>query len=164
MILVAYASKNGSTREVALVIAGVLSADGHRVHLRNASEVRDIDSYAGVVVGGSIYVGRWHPDALEFLESHGDGLTERPLAVFALGPRSLTDAEVAQSRAQLDSSLAKVPEVEPATVAIFGGVVDPAKLRCPFNRLPASDARDWTAIREWATEASSLFAAQAVPL
>jgi menaquinone-dependent protoporphyrinogen oxidase len=163
-VLVAYASKLGSTREVAEVVAGVLSAEGHHVDFRHVTEVRDLDSYAGVVVGGSIYVGRWHPDALEFLELHSDGLTERPLAVFALGPRRLTDAEVAQSRAQLDSSLAKVPQVTPATVAIFGGVVDPTKLSCPFNRLPASDARDWTAIREWAAEASSLFEAQAVPL
>lgn len=164
MILVAYASKLGSTREVAEVIAGVLSAQGHDVDLSHVTDVRDLGSYSGVVVGGSIYVGRWHPDALEFLELNSDGLTERPLAVFAMGPRSLTDAAVAQSRAQLNSSLAKVPEVKPATVAIFGGVVDPTKLSCPFNRLPASDARDWTAIREWAAEASSLFAAQAVPL
>ncbi len=163
-ILVAYASRLGSTGEVAEVIARVLSADGHRVDLRNAAEVVELDSYDGVVLGGSIYVGRWHPDALDFLELHSDGLTELPVAIFALGPRSLTPTEVAQSRAQLESSLTKVPEVVPATVAIFGGVVDPTKLSCPFNRLPASDARDWTAIRAWAAEASSLFAAQAVPL
>ena len=163
-ILVAYASKRGSTAEVAGAIARVLSADGHRVDLRSAAEVDDLDSYAGVVLGGSIYVGRWHPDALDFLELHSDGLTELPVAIFAMGPRSLSDIEVAQSRAQLDSSLAKVPDVTPATVAIFGGVVDPTKLRCPFNRLPASDARDWAAIRAWAAEASRLFAAQAVPL
>jgi menaquinone-dependent protoporphyrinogen oxidase len=159
MILVAYASKNGSTREVAEAIAGVLSADGHAVDFRSAAEVGDLKSYSGVVLGGSIYVGRWHPDALAFLKRHTDGLAELPVAIFALGPRSLT--EVAQSRAQLDTSLAQVPDVTPATVAIFGGVVDPTKLSCPFNRLPASDARDWTAIRTWA---ASLFAAQAVPL
>jgi menaquinone-dependent protoporphyrinogen oxidase len=162
MILVAYASKNGSTREVAEAIAGVLHANGHAVDFRSAAEVSDLKFYSGVVLGGSIYVGRWHPDALAFLKRHTDGLAELPVAIFALGPRSLT--EVAQSRAQLDTSLAQVPDVTPATVAIFGGVVDPTKLSCPFNRLPASDARDWTAIRDWAAEASSMFAAQAVPL
>jgi menaquinone-dependent protoporphyrinogen oxidase len=164
MILVTYASKNGSTHEVAEVVAGVLHANGHAVDFRTASEVDDLDFYSGVVLGGSIYVGRWHPDAVDFLELHSDRLTELPVAVFAMGPRSLTDTEVAQSRAQLESALAKVPDVTPAMVAIFGGVVDPTKLGCPFNRLPASDARDWTAIRTWAAEASSLFAAQAVPL
>ena len=41
MILVAYASKLGSTREVAEVIAGVLSAQGHDVDLSHVTEVRD---------------------------------------------------------------------------------------------------------------------------
>jgi menaquinone-dependent protoporphyrinogen oxidase len=62
MILVAYASKNGSTREVAEAIAGVLHANGHAVHFRSAAEVSDLKFYSGVVLGGSIYVGRWHPE------------------------------------------------------------------------------------------------------
>jgi hypothetical protein len=44
------------------------------------------------------------------------------------------------------------PELEPQTVAIFGGVIDPGELRWPFNRMKPSDARDWSAIRAWATE------------
>ena len=28
--------------------------------------------------------------------------------------------------------------------------MDPGKLRFPFDRMPATDARDWTAIRTWA--------------
>jgi hypothetical protein len=48
------------------------------------------------------------------------------------------------------SALAKIPEVEPRSVTVFGGVVDPAKLRFPLSRLPASDARDWDAIDDWA--------------
>src|SRR5207248_7073318 len=46
----------------------------------------------------------------------------------------------------------KGPEVEPRSVAVFGGVVDPAKLRFPLSRLPASEARDWDAIDEWADQ------------
>ena len=53
---------------------------------------------------------------------------------------------------------AKTPTVRPALVAIFGGVVDPTKLRFPFNRLPATDARDWDAIRQFAEQAGRLFA------
>jgi Flavodoxin domain len=39
-----------------------------------------------------------------------------------------------------------------AAVAIFGDVVDPAKLGFAFKRLSAPDARDWDAIRAWASE------------
>jgi hypothetical protein len=34
----------------------------------------------------------------------------------------------------------------------FGGVVDPARLRFPFNRLSAADTRDWDAIESWEAE------------
>ena len=56
------------------------------------------------------------------------------------------------ARKQLDHALEKTPELEPVAVAIFGGVVDPDKLRFPFSHMPASDARDWDAIRAWADE------------
>jgi hypothetical protein len=41
-------------------------------------------------------------------------------------------------------------------MTIFGGAVDPAKLRWPFNRMPASDARDWQAIDAWADAVAAL--------
>ena len=38
----------------------------------------------------------------------------------------------------------------PHFVTVFGGVVDPEKLRFPFNHMPKSDARDWSQIEAWA--------------
>jgi hypothetical protein len=48
--------------------------------------------------------------------------------------------------------------VTPTLIASFGGVVTPQSLWFPFNRLPASDARDRDAIRQFAEQAGSLFA------
>lgn len=56
------------------------------------------------------------------------------------------------ARTQLDKALSKTRELEPRSVAVFGGVIDPSKLRFPLNRLPASDARDWDAIDAWVEE------------
>jgi menaquinone-dependent protoporphyrinogen IX oxidase len=83
-----------------------------------------------------------------------------PVAVFAMGPLTLEDKDVLDARHQLDGALAKVPDIEPIAVAIFGGVIDPAKLRFPFNRMPATDARDWAAIRDWADEIASVLSAR----
>jgi menaquinone-dependent protoporphyrinogen oxidase len=157
-VLVAYASKHGSTREVAEAIAGALAERGYTVEVRSAHEVTSVEPYAAVVVGGALYTGRWHRDARVFLARHRHALAERPVAVFGMGPRTLADAEVAGSRKQLDRALAAVPEVPPASVAIFGGVVDPSQLRFPFSRMPASDARDWDAIEAWATLVADRFA------
>jgi menaquinone-dependent protoporphyrinogen oxidase len=162
-VLVAYASKHGSTREVAEAIAETFLEHGLGVELREAPSVADVESYDAVLLGGALYTGRLHPDARRFLRRHRAGLAQRPLAVFAMGPRTLAENEIAGSRHQLDRALAQVAELEPAAVAIFGGVVDPAKLRFPFNRMPASDARDWDAIHAWADEVAAAFATSPVP-
>jgi menaquinone-dependent protoporphyrinogen oxidase len=151
-VLVAYATKARSTREVADVVARTLREHGLEADLRPATEVGTLAPYGAVVLGTALYTGRVHRDARRFLRSHREQLAERPLAVFAMGPKTFDDAEVAASRAQLDRALASYPELRPGPVAIFGGVVEPAKLRFPFNRIPASDARDWDAIRAWADE------------
>lgn len=154
-LLIAYGSKHGSTQEVAEAIARRLRMAGLEVHLSPAAEVGDVTSYEGVVLGGALYFGCWHPDAARFFAEHRHEFAERPPAIFAVGPRTADAHGLAESRAQLDKALAKIPEVEPRLVAVFGGVVDPAKLRFPFNRLPASDARDWDAIDEWADDLAS---------
>jgi menaquinone-dependent protoporphyrinogen IX oxidase len=62
-----------------------------------------------------------------------------------------------------DKELAKFPWLIPAAIAIFGGTFDPEKLTFPHNLLPAlknmpaSDVRDWTAIRAWASNLAAQF-------
>jgi menaquinone-dependent protoporphyrinogen oxidase len=155
----AYASKKGSTAEVAIFTGKRLREQGLVVDVRRAAEVEDLAFYEGVVLGGSLYFGRWHDDARAFLNRFRTALSDRPLAVFALGPKTASEPDLAESRAQLDRALG---DAEPTTVAVFGGVIDQEKLRFPFNRLPASDARDWTAIAVWADEIAPLVARQEV--
>jgi menaquinone-dependent protoporphyrinogen oxidase len=157
MILVAYGTKHGSTRDVANAVAETLEELGLDVDTLPAARVNDLSPYAGVVIGGAIYMGRWHPDAAEFLERYRHALATMPVAVFGMGPRTMEEHDVEESRSQLIKALTKVPEVDPFAVAVFGGVIDPHALRFPFNRLSASDARDWDAIREWATEVAGAF-------
>jgi menaquinone-dependent protoporphyrinogen oxidase len=156
-LLLAYATKHGSTQEVAESIAKTLAASGHEVDVRAAADVRDLGGFDGVILGGALYMGRWHGEAVGFLERHRDALATIPIAVFAMGPHTLADKDVAASRLQLDKALAKVPDVSPSAVAIFGGVVDPTTLRFPLSRMHASDARDWQAIAAWADDVAAIF-------
>ena len=156
LILIAHATKKGSTHEVAEAIRDVLTGYGLRVDVVAARDVSSLDGYAGVVLGGALYFGRWHAAAGSFLRRLSDELSDLPLAVFAMGPTTLDDEQVAGARAQLEAALEKAP-VTPDFVAIFGGVVDPTKFRFPLNRMPATDARDWDAIHGFADQAASLF-------
>lgn len=167
-ILVGYATRYGSTREVAEAIAATLCDCGLDVDLQPMRDVRALTEYSAVVLGAPLIMFRWHKDARRFLARHRTPLMERPVAVFALGPvHDPHDAKEWQaSREQLTAELAKFPWLNPVACELFGGVFDPAKLRFPINVLagqaPASDARDWTAIRDWAhTLATQL--ASAVP-
>ncbi|MDH5280611.1 MAG: flavodoxin, partial [Thermoleophilia bacterium] len=54
-ILVAYATKKGSTREVAEEIGGALVKRGLLADVRPASEVRSLEPYTGVVLGGALH-------------------------------------------------------------------------------------------------------------
>jgi menaquinone-dependent protoporphyrinogen oxidase len=161
-LLVAYATKHESTHEVADAVAVRLRERGLEAEVRPARDVGTLAPYGGVVIGGALYMGRWHDDARRFLSQHRDELTVLPLAVFAMGPRTVKDEDVADSRKQLDRALAKEPRLEPVTVAIFGGVVDPAKQHFPFTHMDASDARDWEEIRSWADSVAALSVPAAV--
>jgi menaquinone-dependent protoporphyrinogen oxidase len=163
-VLVAYATRYGSTQEVAESIAATLRQSGLEVDVQPAREVKALVEYSAVVLGAPLMMFHWHKDALSFLSRHREALTERPLAIFALGPvhDPHDEKEWQGSRDQLDKELAKLPWLKPAAVEILGGKFDPAKLRFPLNvfagKEPASDARDWTAIRAWATSLKPILA------
>jgi len=156
-ILVAYGTKHGSTREVAEVVADELRGRGIRVDVMPGDQVGSLTGYDGVVIGGALYAGRWHPQATHLLLTRRDELASLPVAIFAMGPRTMDPPDVAESRRQLNRVLAKAESVRPVAVTIFGGVVQPSALRFPLSRLPASDARDWEAIRGWASGLTRFF-------
>jgi menaquinone-dependent protoporphyrinogen oxidase len=151
-ILVASASKHGSTHEVAETVARQLELCGLTVELQPAVDVLSVDRYDAIVLGTALYAGRIVADARRFLKRHRTELAARPFAVFAMGPLTTSDHDIAGATRQLEAGLAKVPELHPIARAVFGGVVDPALLRFPFNRMKASDARDWEAIATWADD------------
>jgi menaquinone-dependent protoporphyrinogen oxidase len=151
-ILLAYATRFGSTQEVAEAIAAVLREAGLNVDLQPMREVKSLDRYDAVVLGVAIYNAKWHPDAHRFLSQHQVALGQRPVAIFALGPLSTSDAAMQSSRRQLDKELEKYPWLKPVTVGVFVGKYDPRKPGLGFfeRLMPASDHRDWNAIRAWA--------------
>jgi len=150
-VLVAYASKRGSTEEVARRIAETLHQQGFATETTEAARVSDLDRFDAVVLGGSLYMGRWHGDARRFLRRHRKALAALPLAVFALGPGEDTEKDFASSRHQLDYALAHAKGIEPRAIEIFGGVIDPDRLSFLFNHMPRVDIRNWDRIDLWAS-------------
>jgi menaquinone-dependent protoporphyrinogen oxidase len=156
-VIIVYATRHGSTEQVAVAVADALRAHGGQPVLCQARAMRDpVAGYGLVVVGAPLYSGRWHRDAHRFLKRHRRELAGVPVAVFGMGPRSDTPDAWRRSRAQLDRALGKHGWLSPAAVTVFGGVDPPGR----GNR-PRRDLRDWQAIRGWA--AQDLAAAEGGP-
>ena len=163
-VLVGYATRYGSTQEVAETVATTLRECELAVDIQPLREVRTLAGYSAVVLGAPLFMFHWHKDALQFLSRHQKALLERPVAVFVLGPvhDPYDTQEWQHSHVQLDKELSKFPWFKPIALELFGGKYDPAKLRPPINWLagkePASDLRDWTAIRLWASDLAAKIA------
>jgi menaquinone-dependent protoporphyrinogen oxidase len=161
-VLVAYASRYGSTREVAEAVADTIRSTGAPVDLAPLPGVHSLEGYAGVVLGAPLYMFRWHKDAKRFLSRHRTTLTSLPVAVFAMGPFNDKKEEWEGARDQLAKELAGFPWLAPAASAVFGGAFDPARLKPPYSlipalkKLPPADIRNWDDIRAWATEITPL--------
>jgi menaquinone-dependent protoporphyrinogen oxidase len=152
----AYASRFGSTQEVAETITAVLREAGLEVDIKAMEQVETVTQYDAVVLGAAIYNAKWHAGAHQFLSQHLEALRQRPLAIFTLGPLSSSEAAKRNSRRQLDSELAKYPWLKPVAVEIFAGKYDPSKPGLGFfdRFVPARDLRNWDAIRAWANALS----------
>jgi menaquinone-dependent protoporphyrinogen oxidase len=161
-ILVAYATRAGSTQEVAEEIAKNLRKSGLEVDVQPAKKVRSLDAYKAVVLGAPLYMFHWHKDALKFLARHQQMIEQRNLAIFALGPMNRDEKEMKECREQLDKELEKFPWLTPLEIELFVGRYAPEKLPFPMSlvtKMPAtplkdlapSDNRDWDAINSWAS-------------
>lgn len=156
-VLVGYATRYGSTQEVAEAVGARLLEGGLLVDIQPVREVRTLDGYSAVVLGAPLFMFHWHKDAIHFLSRQRAALLERPVAVFALGPvhDPYDEQEWRDARAQLEQELARFPWLTPVALEMFGGKYDPAKLRPPLSWMagkePASDLRDWAAVRTWAS-------------
>ncbi|MEV5408096.1 flavodoxin domain-containing protein [Thermopolyspora sp. NPDC052614] len=147
-VLVAFATRNGSTQQVAEDIAETLRAEGVHVECLPARDVRGpLRIFDLVVLGAPLYNGRWHREARRFLKYHRDHLP--PIALYAVGPRTEDGLSWHRARLQIDRALARFPWLAPTTVAVFGGVDPPGRRR-------RRDLRDWTSIRAWAQRLTHL--------
>ncbi len=163
-ILVAYASKHGSTRGIAERIAEKLRAVGQDVQARPVGATDDLAGYDAFVIGSAAYSTHWLKEAAEFVRSNRAVLADRPVWLFSSGPLG-TEATDAKGRDLRDAAEPKEivefsEALAPKEHRVFFGALDPGKLgfserairKLPAARalLPEGDFRDWAEIDAWA--------------
>jgi menaquinone-dependent protoporphyrinogen oxidase len=159
-ILVAYASRTGSTAGVAEAIGKTLAEGGAQVDVRPMEKVDDVTPYDAVVAGSAIREGKWLPEAMEFMQTNRAALKQKSFATFTV---CMT---MSMKNGQYREAVAKWLEpvhalVKPLSEAYFAGMLDISKVPTLRNRLmfrisvlmgvwKEGDNRDWNAIRAWA--------------
>ena len=70
MILVTYASRTGSTAQIAEAVCKTLTDNGEETELLPMQDVNDLSLYHSVIIGSPIRKSRWLPEAMQFLQTH----------------------------------------------------------------------------------------------
>ena len=159
-VLVAYATKCGSTAEVSTAITEILCAGGLSAELKRASSVNSIEGYQGVVLGTAIYMGSPLKEATDFIERFGSQMADTPLAIFDVC-LTMKDATSENQKIALDYLKSISGVFSPIKTGAFSGRIDLATLP-PLYRMFAQadnegilaegDYRDWKVISTWAEE------------
>ena len=165
-ILITYASKAGSTVEVAQAVAEALKEKGFQTELVPAGKVKDVGGYDGVVFGSAVRMGKPVGEAMRFVNKFGGRLAGKAVAVFSVGLAMKDDT--AEGREETLKAIAPVTEaLKPVSLAMFGGKLDYSTLsplfRFMFSRdtsgkMVEGDWRNWDSIREWGGSLATYFA------
>lgn len=155
-VLVTYATKHQSTKEIATFIGKILKDNQLDVDVLNIDDVKGLADYSAVIIGSAVYIGHWLKSATNFVRHHQNQLAERPVWIFSTGPTGDGDPDTL-----LDGFL--VPEnihetlmvIEPRHVILFHGRLEKSELtlgeRLMVNAVqaPLGDFRDWNMIEAW---------------
>ena len=157
-VLVAYASKYGSTQEIGELIGSEIRRQGLETDVLSVGEVDDVTGYDVLVLGSAVYMGRWLGSARHFVEEHADELAVRPTWLFSSGP-------IGEPLRPRDGDAVQIDEIVAATHAkehrVFPGKLDRSKLNCCewaltyALRVRPGDFRNDDAVSAWARKIAS---------
>ena len=160
-ILVTYASRSGSTAEIAAAIGKRLSAGGISVDVLSMQEVKDLYGYQAVVAGSAVRDRAWLPEAIQFIETHRAELSKKPFATFTVCI-TLAMSNSDQYRKAVSDWIQPVRiQVPSVSEGLFAGRLDFNKLPLNWDTLklravvalgifPKEDRRNWNSIHSWA--------------
>jgi menaquinone-dependent protoporphyrinogen oxidase len=90
--LVVYGSKRGGTAGLAQMVGAELQHHGYDVVVQDAAQPADLREVDLVVIGGALYMNRWHKAARSFARRREPALRTLPVWLFSSGPLDETAA------------------------------------------------------------------------
>jgi menaquinone-dependent protoporphyrinogen oxidase len=149
-VLVAYASRHGSTADIADAIGAVIADTELDVAVRSVNEVVSVTAYDALIIGSAVYMDDWLPEAHDFVRRNLDDIVARPTWLFSSGQVDAVPVVPFNG-----GSLAS--ETRANDHHVFGGKLDRRglsvgeRLVARVLHVPARDSRDWPVVAAWAT-------------
>jgi menaquinone-dependent protoporphyrinogen oxidase len=153
-VLIAYASKCGSTGEVGTVIGKTIAQNDVYVDVLPVQKVSDLASYQAVFVGSAIRIGKWLPEAIDFVNTNRAILQHLPTVYFTVCMTMVDDTPVNRTKAAGFIDTVRSTLV-PTAEGYFAGDVDSKRLSFIEDTMlkvigvPAGDFRNWEKIKDW---------------
>ena len=166
-VLVTAASRHGATAEIATIIGQALTDAGLQTEVKPLSTLDGVAGFNAVVLGSGVYMGRWMPEATEFVRRHVVELGARPVWLFSSGPIGSPDAK---PEGDPDGIVELIASISARGHRVFAGRLDKSRLgmgeRLVIRAVHAQpgDFRDPTAITAWAREIAGELTRAAVPV
>jgi menaquinone-dependent protoporphyrinogen oxidase len=158
-MLIGYASRFGSTRDIAIRIADAVRAHGNEVDVRSVDEIREFAPYDAVVFGSGVYDGSWTAEATNLVRRHAAVLARKPVWLFSVGSFGDRHPIVGGLIKKEPKEISEFEQaVRPRDYRVFAGVIEldhwPAWGRLLFRAFGghAGDNRQWPDIDAWAEE------------
>ncbi len=154
-LLIAYATRAGSTAEVAAALGHTLAARGFTVDVRPVKDQPSLSGCDAVLLGSAIRMGRWLPEAVAFVQANQAALNRLPVALFTVHALN-RGGDLPSLTARLAYLDTVRPLLQPLDEIFFAGKLDLATLSLPDRLLARlvkaerGDFRDWNQISTWA--------------
>jgi menaquinone-dependent protoporphyrinogen oxidase len=160
-VLVAYATRLGSTIGVAETIGQALRETGADVEVLPVADVVDLTGYDAIVLGSAIRVGKPLPELIELVRQCASDPRDLPVAYFAVCATMKDDSP--EHRATVLSYLDPLQKIkESVSIGLFAGAFEYERVNLLLRwflkvcHAPEGDWRDWNAIRAWAADLAPL--------
>ncbi|MGD0476871.1 MAG: flavodoxin domain-containing protein [Nitrososphaerales archaeon] len=179
-VLVAYASKTGSTKGIAEFIGEKLREHGIQNDVQEVGSVGNAGDYDAFVIGSAVYMFHWVKEAKQFVSRNRALLARRPVWLFSSGPIGPQTKDSKGHDLRDVSGPKEIDELREAAKprdhrvffgALFGdrlggtiGLTYKLMRRSKAVRESEGDYRDWKDIEAWAIGIAEALSAPRITL
>jgi len=172
-VLVAYASRAGSTKGIAEFIGDKLQKSGIQAEVKDVGAVGDVLGYDAFVIGSALYMYHWLKEARQFVEKNRAALAARPVWIFSSGPTGRKPSDSKGRDLKETSGPKEIDELRkslnPRDHRVFFGAFYADRIKGAMGLFARAtpkedqgDFRNWDEIGAWADAiATSLMSAPA---